>query len=80
MNSALHGEPEPDKIMKDFADIAILSVHLLSLNPDRSRDPYYGYNKNLESFLLDVLGSKEDERMLPDWFSAALQPSRKCGR
>lgn len=59
MNSALHGEPEPEKIMKDFADIAILSVHLLSLNPERSRDPYYGYNKNLESFLLDILGSRE---------------------
>ncbi|MFJ5537364.1 hypothetical protein [Vreelandella titanicae] len=61
MNSALHGEPEPQKIMKDFADIAKLSVHLLSLNPERSRNPYYGYNKNLKSFLLDVLGSRENE-------------------
>ncbi|MBJ7278857.1 hypothetical protein JHC43_20515 [Marinobacter salarius] len=61
MNSALHGEPEPEKIIKDFADIAILSVQLLSLNPERSRDPYYGYDKNLESFLLDVLDSIKGE-------------------
>ncbi|WP_029655332.1 hypothetical protein [Marinobacter daepoensis] len=56
MNSALHGDPDPEKIMQDFADIAILSVQLLSLDPEKSRDPYHGYNKNLESFLFDVLG------------------------
>ena len=61
MNSALHGEPEPDQIMQDFADIAILSVHLLSLDPGRSRDPYYGYNKNLESFILDIFDAAKDE-------------------
>lgn len=61
MNSALHGDPDPEQIMQDFADIAKLSVQLLSLNPERSRDPYYGYNKNLESFLFDVLRIDSDE-------------------
>lgn len=62
MNSALHGDPNPEKVMQEFADIAILSVKLLSINPKRSRDPYFGFNDNLESFLLKTLGI-DDDRM-----------------
>lgn len=61
MNDALHGDPKPEQVMQEFADVAILSVLLLSLDPKKSRDPYYGYNKNLESFLFDALGIANSE-------------------
>ncbi|MBQ8140186.1 MAG: hypothetical protein IJ038_00635 [Clostridia bacterium] len=53
-NSAIHGERSKETILKGFADLAKLSLLLLSLQPIYSKDPYSAYRKKFEEFILSL--------------------------
>jgi hypothetical protein len=56
LNSALHGRRSADRVYQAFADIAQISVKLLTLNPEKSKKPYFAYQNRMLDFLKEVLG------------------------
>lgn len=50
-NSAIHGEPNQTEIINGFADLAKISLVLITLQPHYAQNPYYAYKKRLLDFV-----------------------------
>ena len=50
-NSGVHGNLSGEQITKAFADVAKLSLSLLTLQPIYAKDPYYAYRDRLFEFI-----------------------------
>jgi len=54
-NTAIHGEPDQNAVIKGFADLAKISLVLITLQPLYSKNPYYAYEKRLQDFVLECV-------------------------
>lgn len=50
-NSAIHGEQSQDVMIRGFADLAKISLILVTLQPLYAKNPYYAYEKKLTEFM-----------------------------
>ncbi|MEL7662083.1 hypothetical protein [Acetobacterium wieringae] len=50
-NAGVHGNLSGEQIIKAFADVAKLSLSLLTLQPIYAKDPYYAYKDRLFEFI-----------------------------
>jgi hypothetical protein len=53
-NAALHSEKDKDRVIRCLADLAKLSIKLLSIDPEKSRNPYYAYSEKIIKFTQDL--------------------------
>lgn len=58
VNAALHGMPDTERVFQAFGDMSKISIKLLTLQPERTRNPYYAYEANILDFLKDVVAHK----------------------
>lgn len=54
-NSAIHGIPNQAEIINGFADLAKISLVLITLQPMYAKDPYFAYEKRLLDFIDECL-------------------------
>lgn len=60
-NSAIHGEPNQMEIINGFADLAKISLVLITLQPLYAKNPYYAYEKRFLDFVDECLNDYNEE-------------------
>jgi hypothetical protein len=58
-NAALHGKQEKERILLALTASAKLTLSLFSLNPEKCRNPYVAFNKNIIDFWREIVMPSE---------------------
>jgi hypothetical protein len=60
-NACLHAEQQQDRVLGAVVDVAKLTAALLTLNPEKTREPYFAYRKRAIELMRDVVKTSEEQ-------------------